>query len=90
MDPLEVFDVVARHLDQVVGVTRHQMTAHDLGAFNNGGLEGIENLLRLAGQGDLHEHRGGLAHRPPTDQGDIALDHPLLLQRPHPAQCGRR
>ena len=53
-------------------------------------LEGREVALGLARQADHGEDLDLEAELAGVDPGVVALDQPLLLQRPHPPETGRR
>ena len=64
-------------------LAHQRLLAHEI-------LERLEVGLGLAGEVDHGEHRDLVAEQLLVEQRPVALDEARLLQRPHPAQAGRR
>ena len=89
-EALIVVPVVRHHLQDEVGLARQHVALADMGPGAHQLLERLEVGLRLADQPDMGEDGDAESHRLGVDLGVIALYEAGLLQRPHPAQAGRR
>ena len=90
VDPLEVAVVLHCQVNQVVGIARHQVAGHHLGAGADLLLEVPQRFLALADQRHLHEHVQVPADGLGVKQHHVARDHAAGLQPAHPAVAGRR
>src|SRR6266508_2147481 len=90
MDALEVGEIARQDGDEVVVLTRHQMTGDDGRRVGDGLLEGLEQILVLALETDLHDDRHAETKRLPADPRLVALDDSILLDRAYAPGYGGR
>ena len=88
MQPLEVLHVGDDYPQQVIEFAGHQVALHHLGDFCDGLLECGEFTLFLAVQRDVHKYVAGKAGLFLVEEGNIAANQPLFLQRTHAPQAG--
>ena len=88
MDALVIGEVARPDGDEIVILAGHQMTGDDGGRRGDGLLEGLEQILVLTGEADMHDDRHAETKRLPVDARLIALNDALLLERADaPGDC---
>ena len=90
MDALEIGEIARQDGDEVVVLTRHQMTGDDRRRAGDGLLEGLEQILVLTLEADLHDDRHGETKRLPTDARLVTLNDSPLLERAYASGYGGR
>jgi len=90
VDALEVGEVACHHGEQVVILARHEVAGDDGGRLDHRLLEGVEQVLTLALQTDVHDHGHAEIERVGVDLRLVALDHARLLEGADAARDGGR
>ena len=88
MDALVIGEIARPDGDEIVVLAGHQMTGDDGRRGGNGLLEGLEQILVLTGEADMHDDGHAETKRLPVDARLIALNDALLLKRADaPSDC---
>ena len=85
----EIFGVFGHDFQQVIRRPRHQMTFQHIGNQRYRAFKTAQHVVRLARQGDFHEHGGFAPDFAWINQRDVARDEPVLFQPLHAAVTGR-
>ena len=89
VDSLKVFRVCDRQVNQIVGVARHQMTRHHLGARQHRSLERGDVLHGLARQRDLDKNVERPVDQIWVQHGNVPLNNAGTFQRLDPSMASR-
>ena len=88
MNALKVRHIPHNDPQQVIELTGHQVTLHNLRNTLDRLLERRKLTLLLPVQANMHKYVPGQAGMRLADQSRIALDHAALLKRANPPQAG--
>lgn len=67
-------------VEEVIGLTCHEITFADIGTFADAGFEAAESFVRQTFEGDLDDYRGQFVGGALVDDGAVAPDDALLFQ----------
>ena len=86
---LVVGGVDAHDMHQVVGITSHEVTAHDFGAGADRIFKLIEQIFSLGLERDLDKDRHTPPYRIRVDEHDVTVDHTTFFEPSDAPKRGR-
>lgn len=90
VDAFVIRQIACGDVEQVIGLTRHEITFPDIGAFADTGFESTKRFICQTLKGDLDDDGGEFVGRAFVDDGSVAPDDALFLKQADASEAGRR